>query len=267
MTISNSMIKTIAKNTLKSNFINSVFATAIMMAVWFICYNISAVFSLIAGNTAFVVVFIALNLFAVSPLVMGLIRFFWRLICGQKDNPISVFYYFSDKQNYIKVLRLGFALAVRIAVCYLVFSIPVYVLKLITGTWLYGVLNVSIPIWTANLTNVINFLQFISFTATAFYSLRYYLAPMLLIADENMDTAEAVHLSAVITKRTTLDFIFLGFSFFGWILLSLLAVPLLFTVPYFAVAYLVHCSYAVEGFNEEIAKINHDDIPTFVAGV
>lgn len=267
MTVSNASIKTASKSTIKNNLISSIAVTVITMAVWFICYNISAVFSLIAGDLAANIIFAVLLFLTVSPLAVGLIRYFWRMIYGQKDNPIWVFYYFSSIKKYIKALRLIFALLSRTVICLVIFSIPVFVLKLITGTWLYSVLDVSIPIWTANLSNLINFLQFISVTATVFYMLKFYLAPMLFVADENMDTAEAIHLSTVISRRTMLDFVFFCFSFIGWILLSILTVPMIFTIPFMMIAYLIHCSYAVDGFNEEIAKISHDDIPTFVAGV
>lgn len=266
MTVSSSSIKMAAKSILKTNFIGSIVATVILLAVWFVSYNISAVISLIAGNNVFFIVLLAFALFVVSPLVMGLIRFFWRLNFGQKDNPINIFYYFSSKADYLKVLHLVFAIAIRTVICFLIFSIPVYVLQLITGTWIYTVLNVSIPIWTANLSNLISFIRFISITATFVYVLKFYLAPMLFVADENMDIGEALHLSTVISRRTTLDYIFLIFSFSGWILLSVLVVPLIITLPYMIVSYLIHCSFAVDAFNEEISKINHDDIPTFVAG-
>jgi hypothetical protein len=195
------------------------------------------------------------------------LRYFWRLSCGTKDNPISVFYYFSSRQAYLKTLHLVFSLLIRVAICYLIFSIPVFIAQLISGTWLYSVLDVSIPIWTVNLTDVMNFLRFIAICATLFSVLKFYLAPMLFVADESMDTSEALHLSTVISKRTLLDFIFFFFSFLGWGLLSVLIIPLIFTIPYFITAYLIHSSYAVNAFNEAISKINHDDIPTYIAGV
>ncbi len=266
MTVSNFTIKTAAKKLLKPNFIGNTVAVAIVMAIWFICYNISTVISLIAGKVAFAVLLILLAFFAVSPLFVGLIRYFWRLCCGQKDNPISVFYYLGSKDLYLKTLNLVFSLGVRTVICFLISSIPVYVLKLVTGTWLYKFLNVSIPIWTANLSNIISFLQFISVMATIFYMMKFYLTPMLFVADENIDIGEALHLSTVICRRTMLDFVFLVFSFSGFILLSFLTLPLLFILPYMLLTYLIHCSYAVDAFNEELAKINRDDIPTFVAG-
>ena len=124
-----------------------------------------------------------------------------------------------------------------------------------------------IPIWTTNLSFFISFLKFFTVTATVFAMLKYYLAPMLAVADENMEIAEALHLSTIISKKTLLDFIFLLFGFWGWLLISVLVIPLIYSIPYFILSYLIHCSFAVQNFNSEIAKLNHDDVPTFVAGV
>ncbi len=267
MTISNSSIKNISKDILKSNYIGSTIVTAIFFSAVFICYNIFALLSVVTGTYFSFSVFAGLCFFVLAPLFMGVIRYFWRLSCGTADNPISVFYYFNSAKIFFKTLQLVFSLALRVAVSYLIFSIPVFAFRLISGSWLYSVLNMPIPIWTVNLTGVISILRLIAFIATLFSVIKYYLAPMLFVADENIDTAEAMHLSTVISKRTLLDFIFLVFGFFGWLLLCLLIIPLIFTVPYILTSYLVHCSYAVSAFNEEITRINHDDIPTFIAGV
>ena len=97
--------------------------------------------------------------------------------------------------------------------------------------------------------------------------LKYYLAPMLIIADENMDVNEAIHMSVVISKNTTLDFVYLAFSMIGWILLSLLFIPLLYTLPLFMMVYLTHCSFAVNEYNERINKINNENSQSFMAGI
>ena len=267
MTISNSSIKKISRDILKSNYIGCIIVTAIFLTAFFICYNISALLLLVAGTYFSVGAFAVLCFFVLAPLLMGVIRYFWRLSCGTADNPVAVFYYFSSAKIFIKTLKLVFSLGLRTALSYLVFSIPTIALKVISGSWLYSVLNMPIPIWTVNLTGVISILHLIAFIATFFSVIKYYLAPMLFVADENIDTEEAMHLSTVISKRTLLDYIFLLFSFIGWLLLCLLIIPLIFIVPYILISYLVHCSYAVNTFNEEITKINHDDIPTFIAGV
>ena len=267
MTISNDSIKSIAKEIYKSNYIKIIVVTAVFLSVSFICSNISGILSFSTGEYFSLAIYALLSVFVLLPLFVGICRFFWRLSCGVADNPITIFYYFSCKKLYCKVFVLIFSLGIRAIINYFVFSIPAFVLKIISGTWLYSLIKTPIPIWTVNLSGIIGWLSAIAVVATIISMLKFYLAPMLFVADENIDVAEALHLSRVVTKRTMLDFVFLGLSFFGWSLLSVFVVPLIFTLPYITISYLVHCSYSVSAFNEEVTKINHDDIPTYIAGV
>lgn len=267
MLFSSGSIKGLSKNIFKKNAIILTVSASIVMAVWFVILNCSLLVEVFTTSTAKIISFAIFVFLFFAPLFMGFLRYIWRLVSGVTDNPIALFYYFSDKKLYTKVLKFVFSLGVRAIICYLVFSIPVFVLKIITGTRIYEMLNVPVPMWTFNLSNIGTFLRFLAVVATIVSVLRLYLAPMLFVVDENIDTAEAIHLSTVISKRTTIDFIFLTLSFSGWILLSFLSVPLIFTMPYMTLAYLIHSSAAIDAFNKEISRSGFDDIPTFIAGV
>jgi hypothetical protein len=90
---------------------------------------------------------------------------------------------------------------------------------------------------------------------------------MIYVSDESLEVSEVLHLSSVISKQSLLDFVFFCFSLFGWIILSFLVIPLVFTLPFILVSYLVYSSYAIKAFNEKISRIKLDDIPTYIAGV
>ena len=267
MSISNSTIKEISKSIIKGNTVSNMIICVALISAFFVCSNIASVLSVSLGEVAAVVILISLFYLILMPLCLGVIRYFWRLCCGTRDNPISVFFYFSSKKIYARSLSFILHLFARIVFTYLIFSVPVILARIISGTWLYTALDVSIPIWTVNFSNVTNFLGMIAVIATLFTSLKFYLAPMLFVADESLDVSEALHLSNVISKRTYWDYLFLVFSFLGWIALSIFVIPMIFTLPYIITAYLVHASYAVSAFNEKISKINQDDIPTYIAGV
>ncbi len=267
MSISTAQIKLISKSVLKDNYISCAIVTVIIMSSFFVCSNITAVLALALGEVAAVIINLLICFLILAPLCIGAIRYFWRLCCGVRDNPVCVFYYFSSKKVYLKTLRFTVMLCARILAFLFVFSIPVFIAKMISGTWLYTALDLAIPIWTVNFSDVTNFLIYIAVALTLFSSIKFYLAPMLFVADENLDVSEVLHFSAVISKRTYFDYLFFGFGFLGWILLSLLVIPMVFTLPYILIAYLVYSSYAVSAFNEKISKINQDDIPTYVAGV
>lgn len=267
MTVTSSTVKRASRKIFKENFIDSIVATIIVLMTWFICYYLFVIVTLITESAVSYAVLAFSFPFIVLPCCLGLVRYYWRMASGVVDNPVCVFYYFSSRFLYAKALKLLLSLLFRTVFCFAIFYLPALVLELITGSWLYKTLDVTMPIWTVNLSNLIYFLYFIAFVATVFSMLKFYMAPMLLVADENMDPAEALHMSSVVSKRTSLDFVFLCLSFLGWILLSLLSMPLIFTLPYMILAYLLHCSHAVNTFNEEISNINFDEIPTFIAGV
>ena len=149
----------------------------------------------------------------------------------------------------------------------IIFLIPYIAVAVISNIEIYKFLDIPIPLWTTNLSNITAFLGYIALIGTLFLMLKYYLAPMLIIADENMDVNEAIHMSVVISKNTTLDFIYLAFNMIGWILLSLLFIPLLYTLPLFMMVYLTHCSFAVNEYNERINKINNENFQSFMAGI
>ena len=266
MTVANSVIKKTAKNALSDNKINSFVAGIVILVVYFINQNICSCLSLVTGNAVASFVLAVLNLILLAPIILGVIRYFWRMLCGVSDNPVSVFYYFSSKEKYIKSLNLTVKLLIKFAVFLLIFNIPYLAVEVISDVGVYEAFNLQVPLWTANLSNISVFLNSIGTVATLWAMLKYYLAPMLVVADEDMEVNEAIHMSVVISKNTIIDFIFLIFGVLGWILISFFLLPLIFLIPYFIMVYLSFCSFAVGDYNEHIKKINNN-IPTFVAGI
>ena len=68
-------------------------------------------------------------------------------------------------------------------------------------------------------------------------------------------------MSTVISKKSGIDFVYLLFSFLGWMFLSLLVIPLIFTLPYMITSYAVHVRFAVAEYNryiEEREKKNYN---------
>lgn len=267
MTVANSTIKKAAKSALKNNLINSFVIGIIVLVCYFINQNICSCLSLVMGDIYATVLFAVLNLFLLSPVILGSIRYFWRMLCGVCDNPVSVFYYYSSTENYRKSIEMTFKLIFKFFCYYILFNIPYFALSLISNVEIYESFNIPVPLWTANLSNLTVFFSFIAKVVTVCATLKYYLAPMLIVVDENMEVNEAIHMSVVIAKGTILDCIFLIFSMLGWILLSLFFLPLIFLLPYFITVYLTHCSFAVSDYNEHIKKINNQNFPTFVTGV
>ena len=237
-----------------------------VISVFIIISGIASLVSYVGGDTAAYICEAILYFLLLFPLIHGLVRFFWRLLFGADDSPLAVFYFFSGKAEYMRAMRLITGLCLRLAFFAIILFIPAKIVDIFGGVKIYDLLDIPIPLWTSNLYYLSLFLKTVASVLLFFIMLRYYAAPVLSVADEKMDASEAIHMSCVIYKRTMLDFIYLFFSFAGWILLSLTFIPLIFTMPYFIAAVCVHTRFAIAEYNSFEELKNTPDVPTFVAG-
>lgn len=249
MTAGSNVVKITAKSALKNNWLRAIIAGCVYLFSYFACMYSASLLSYAVGETVSNIVFILLSVFLLLPLFLGLIRFFWRMIMGAEDSPITVFHYLGSKELYLKALGLVISLVTRIAGISLLVFIPAIAVWVISNPDIYEAFDVAIPIWSSNLNAIWALLGTVSVFVIISLSVKYYLAPLLIVADDNMDVYEAIHMSKIISKNTHIDFVFLAFSFIGWILMSLFVIPLVFTLPYMMTAYVVHCRFAVADYN------------------
>ncbi len=202
---------------------------------------------------------IAFVLFAVllfAPLFLGLVRFFWRLIWDEDDSPVLVFHYFSSPALYMRALKLVLFLGIRVGIAALLLYLPAIVVDIFSGSGIYDMLSIPMPLWISNFRVISVCLKAVAGVGIFFISLKWYMAPFLYVADEEMDALEAIHMSSTISRGTTLDFFLLILSCTHWIILSLLLLPIVFTLPYFIAIYIVHCRYAVTHYNKVVDLMN-----------
>lgn len=257
MTSGSKIVKITAKTALKGNILKTIFAVCIFLFCYFICNYSSGIFSYTGDYTFCYVLFTLMCIFLITPLFLGLLRFIWRMLFSVNDNPVSVFYYFSDKNKYIKSLDFIFYLIFKAIPMALLLFVPIFVIWIATQGFFYEIFNVSIPLWTANLNAILKILIVFAIVALLFYMLRFYIAPILFVADEEMNVMETLHMSTVISRKSSLDFIYLITSFIGWIIISVFVIPLIFTLPYIITAYAVHTRFAVAEYNKHIGNLNN----------
>lgn len=265
MTAGNSVVKLTAKTALKNNWIKCIAASLTLIFSCIVLLSSADYAAYISNDAVGYVILAAAVVFLVFPLFLGLVRFFWRMIFGAEDRQIVLFYYFSDSKRYKRALRLSVSLALRTAGFAVILFLPAVVIDIFSGVRIYDIMDIPIPIWTGNLYYLSVFLKTVAAVILFFVMSRYYLAPFLAVADEDMDVEEAVHMSSTLSRDTELDFIYLIFSFLGWMLLSVLVFPLVFTMPYFLTSLSVHARFAVAEYNKKVEKNSDSGIPTFAA--
>lgn len=258
MSTSSSAVKITAKTSLKGNWISAIASCCILIFSYMIISNSVSILSLVTGDLIAELVLLCFYILILAPLALGLIRFFWRLLFDACDKPTALFYYFSDKHNYKRAIGLIFSLTFKVILWGFFLKIPVFITEILANDSIYEFFKMPIPIWTANLLGIKVFLDVITSVLIGFIMLKYYLAPMLFVADDNIEPAEALLMSLTVSKKTTIDFIYLLASFMGWFLLSLTIVPTIFIFPYFITSYLVHSRFAVAEYNKLIKQINEN---------
>jgi hypothetical protein len=246
----------IVKSTVKASFegrsISVCVAALIPLCAY---YSVIALFSefsyLMSGLLAIIpIVMMVLSIiFIVYPILLGAIRFFWRITDGAKDEPESVFYYFESSSRYKRAVKSSLWLAFKCFVAFFTAMLPYILITLLSNAWVYQFLGTEIPLWVAKLELVRSFLQMAGIFAGITVISRYYLFPALVVMDDGMLLLEAMHISVMISRRSVAAFLSLVVSLFGWILLSVLVVPMLYTAPLFLGCYVVHCRYAVVNYN------------------
>ena len=267
MTAGNNVIKITALTALKGKKIKAIIACLVLFFAVFIGGYTASLFGIFAGEILTYILNFSFLCFIYIPLFFGVLRYVWRILFGVDDNPISVFYYFSKKALYKNTLKYFALLLLRIVPLGVLVSLPAVFARIISLGKVFEYFEMAIPMWAANISYAYIFLSTIAFVVIFLYSLKFYMAPVLLVADENMDAAEAFHMSTVISKKTSLEFLYLVFGFLGWILISFLVIPAIFVLPYFLTAYAVHVRFAVAEYNLHIKDSISDDTPTFVTGV
>lgn len=262
-------IKTIKKNAieaLKDKWVIGIISALTFLFVFLIIQIIVWLIGIVTGDRISVSIMFIMFVVFMGPLFSGIVRHFWRMFGGLSETPATAFYYFSSFPRYFKVLRLYIMLAIKYIIWSIVFNLPAIAVSVISDVRLYDFLKIPIPMWSQNLTNLVDFLYTVGSVLTLFMLTKFYLAPFLLIVNDEIEVDEAIHMSAVISKASFTELIYLIFSILHWFILSLLFIPLVFTLPYFIMCYVSHSLEAVNSYNEKIKKLNDENFPSFVAG-
>ncbi len=257
-----SVIKSTAKTALSGRFYRCIIAsTVFVFAVLLGLYSAQLIGFVSPISYTADAVFIVFSVFLFAPLFLGLIRFFRRLVWEENDHPVSVFYYFSSADLYARAMLLVFFLGIRLGFTALVLFLPSLVVDIFSGSGIYDMLSLPMPLWISSLRVISVCLKAVAGVIMFFVAMKWYMAPFLYVADENMDALEAIHMASTISRGTMLDFFLLIISCIHLILISFLMLPIVFTLGYFIAIYVVHCRYAVAHYNKVVDFVNQGTQP------
>ena len=262
MNLSTVAVKNTAKTALKGNYFSSIAACTIYIFAFIVCevcYELSS--SVIGPVFSFVVLLLLLMLFII-PLTLGLIYFTVRLIFGTNAEPILIFKYFCSRKDFKRALAFAFYISGNAVFYGFIFLLPSFFVDIIADGRIFKIFGAQIPLWASGLTGVSASLKVLALIFLLAVMMKFYLAPFLFAANEDMEVLQTLHTSKIISSVTKKDFIWLILSFIWHILACLFVIPNIFIFPYFATSYCVHCRFCLSYYNDSVDKINKK-IPSF----
>lgn len=246
------VVKITARTALRSKWIEAISASFLgLFAVIFVRILASILMlNQDAGvHIAVVLTIVLFSVFAISPLFLGIVRFFWRLTDSANDPLSSVFFYFGRKEDYLKSVKLTFIMVWRVFIAGFLCMMPYAFINIISGSWFYQFMGFEIPLWAPNLVLFESVLYIGGIMAAVLYVSRYYLVPVLVASNDDLLLLEAVHISCMVSKRSVTSFLWLSVSLFGWIMLTVLLLPAIYTLPLILCCYTVHSRFAMVNYN------------------
>ena len=257
---SSKAVKTTALSLLRGNWVTA--AAVALIPVFFVMINVVAasltitVLSSIAAEIILTVMLVAVLLLAGIPLLLGVIKYYWNLSYCDNNDIRVVFCYFSSLKMYWRAVKTLAFVLVRIFLIGIICLLPSAFIDFVANGGLNDLLQNGIPLWFTNLWIIAIFLRGIGIAAIIFFTFKYYLVPFILVVNDNIITDEIIVISKIASKKSSVGFAGLLFGLLGWILLSFFAVPLIFTLPYMIMCYIVHSRFAIFFYNNAVNNMN-----------
>lgn len=250
--------KSTALAVLKNQWPLAIAAVMLPLIFFVIITNIIYVFGRVLSTSPFLAAaysLLILSIIAIGlPLLLGSLRVLWSIEAEQPLSFMEVFHYFSTLKEYKRaitfvVLQLG-SLVIKAAMLLL----PSFIIEYISNSPSFLFRDGVMPLWVDNLWVFALFLRIIAGAVVTYIALRYYLAPFLFITLKDADAFEIIATAKEVSRVSFGAFMTLLVSLIGWIALSLFFAPLVFTLPYILMCYLVHSRFAVVFYNSRKKK-------------
>ena len=193
-------------------------------------------------QSAVSILFGLLTFLTMVPLLMGVLKWYYRLSDGPTPDLRTIFDYLSAPRLYCKTLLLGLTIIFRTVLFGAVISL------LPAGVWVALKMVGSIGNSIAAIGQALLFFLFLVLTVlaavlTICFSLRYFLAPYYFAEDEHIPIRQAVCRSVKAMKRMQGQVFGLLLGWTPLWLSCILVAPLLFAAPYCSAALAINARY------------------------
>lgn len=194
-------------------------------------------------------------LLVVFPLAFGVLRWFWLVTGGSDPDVNDIFYYFSSSKLYFKTVGISFGVIWRIIVAAVLCFLPSIVCNQLLRPEIYNYFGYAMPIWLSGLFPLVSLLIIWGFASFALWVARYALTYVVIFKRLELSVNKTIKESVRVAHGQRLRYIGFLLSFFGWIALCLLVLPIIFVLPFMLAAF---CIYGREEYRffEAVSTVN-----------
>jgi hypothetical protein len=168
--------------------------------------------------------------FLLTPSINGFFKYFYEISRNNENDLRNTFYFFFGIKRYFKTLLFNFYILVSLIPNFIVGLLPYYILQ---GVDMF--IDVFPTVGAEQIGEVIYSSLFVlGITIGIMLSLRMIFIEFLYIDDDSKNIGYFFSKSVErLAFKHLKDYIILVFSFIPWFALSLLVLPVLYTIPYF----------------------------------
>lgn len=180
-----------------------------------------------------ITVFSAVFSFTVSfPLLFGVMRWFWLVTGGSDPELGEIFCYFSSGKKFRKAMLISFGLFWRTVVAAVVSLLPCAICGMLLRPEVYNYFGYAMPLWVSALYPLVSIFKVIGIIIFVFWVLRYMLFYTVLFSEPQASAHKTLKDAEKVSGGQLIRLVSFICSFFGWALLCLLVLPVLFVLPY-----------------------------------
>lgn len=180
------------------------------------------------------------SLIVMFPLLFGVMRWFWFVTGGGDPSIGDVFYYFSSARVFFKALGISVSIFWRLILGAVICFLPYTAISILTNADFYNLIGISMPTVMSSLYSLATMFEMLGFFLLLLWVSGYSMFYTVMFYEPELSVRKTLKQAVAISKKQRMRFIGFFFTFFGWVLLSSLFLPLLYFLPFFLASMCVY---------------------------
>ena len=201
-----------------------------------------------------------LRLFTLPALLLGLVKLFLSFAEGNDESISMIFDMFSSFKKFIGSAFFAIAFTVRYAFVFVIALLPGGAFFWFSKTFIPGGTRTAEIFKISAVFISICIMTLCVFLAIIFIQ-RWSLAPYYRASGKGVH--KSFSLSAKATKGLCTSILSFKVSFIWWGFLSILVLPLLWSIPYYCISNAIYAKYLMERYERSLAEVPESVSPEF----